>query len=180
MNAKSLLKAAAIGAGLTILLIGIAVAQTTPPAPAAPPAAAPPAAATPATPAAPTMTRREIADACRAEIKSDLRGPERREAMRQCVEKKRESAGLNRREDRRADRETRRGERRAMFQDCRKEFAEQRLTEAERRDAIQGCLAKKDPRQARMLECRKQAEDKKLERGSREFRQHMRSCNQAG
>jgi hypothetical protein len=177
MNAKSLLKAAAIGAGLTILLIGIAVAQTTPPAPAP---AAPPAAATPATPAAPTLTRREIAEACRAEIKSDLRGPERREAMRQCVEKKRDGAGLNRREDRRADRETRRGERRAMFQDCRKEFAEQRLTEAERRDAIQGCLAKKDPRHARMLECRKQAEDKKFERGSREFRQHMRSCNQAG
>ncbi|MBN8534696.1 MAG: hypothetical protein J0L51_11480 [Rhizobiales bacterium] len=180
MNAKSLLKAAAIGAGLTILLIGIAVAQTTPPAPAAPPVAAPPAAAAPAAPSPPTMTRREIADACRAEIKADLRGPERREAMRQCVEKKRESAGLNRREDRRADRETRRGERRAMMQECRKEFAEQRLTEAERRDAIQGCLAKKDPRFARMQECRKQAEEKKLERGSREFRQHMRSCNQAG
>lgn len=182
MNAKSLLKAAAIGAGLTILLIGIAVAQTTPPAPAAPPAITPPAVAPPAAaaPTAPTITRRQIADACRAEIKSDLRGPERREAMRQCVEKKRESAGLNRREDRRADRETRRGERRAMMQDCRKEFAEQRLTEAERRDAVQGCLAKKDPRFARMQECRKQAEDKKFERGSREFRQHMRSCNQAG
>lgn len=179
MNAKSFLKAAALGAGLTILLIGIAVAQTTPPAPA-PQAPTPPAAATPATPAAPTMTRREIADACRAEIKSDLRGPERREAMRQCVEKKRESAGLNRREDRRADRETRRGDRQAIRQECGKEFAEQRLTEAERRDAIQGCVAKKDPRQAKMLDCRKQAEEKKLERGSREFRRHMRACNQAG
>lgn len=175
MNAKSLLKAAAIGAGLTILIIGMAVAQTAPPAPAAPPAAAPPAISAPA---APTMTRRQIADACRAEIKSDLRGSERRGAMRQCVEKKRESAGLNQRADRKADRETRRSERRAMVQDCRKDFAEQRLTEAERRDAVQGCLAKKDPRHAKMLECRKQAEDKKLERGSRDFRQHMRSCVQ--
>ncbi|MGL5448215.1 MAG: hypothetical protein ACRDBL_12990, partial [Rhabdaerophilum sp.] len=165
MNAKSILKAAAIGAGLTILLIGFAVAQTTPPAPPVP-VPAPPAIAAPA-PAAPSMTRREIADACRAEIKSDLRGPERREAMRQCVEKKRESAGLNRREDRRAERQARSGERQAIRQECRKEFAEQRLTEAERRDAIQGCVAKKDPRQAKMLECRKQAEDKKLERGSR-------------
>lgn len=179
MNAKSILKTAILGAGLTILLIGMAVAQTTPPAPA-PQTPAPPAAAAPAAPVAPTMSRREIAQACRAEIKSDLRGSERREAMRQCVEKKRESAGLNRREDRRAERETHRSETRAVRQDCRKEFAEQRLTEAERRDAIQGCVAKKDPRQAKMLECRKQADEKKLERGSREFRQHMRACNRAG
>ncbi len=161
MIITTMLRKAALGASFTILMVGLALAQTTPPASA---------------PAGPTMTQREVMEACRTEIGRDVRGPERREAMRQCVEKKRESAGLNRREDRRADRETRKTERRAQMQECRKEFAEQRMTEKERRDAVQGCVAKKDPQFAKMLECRKQAEDKKLERGSSEFRKAMREC----
>lgn len=129
------------------------------------------------------MSRREVMDACRTEVGRDVRGSERREAMRKCVEAKRESAGLNQREDRRgqhANRGRGQGERRALMTECRNEFKDQRLTEAERRDSIQGCIAKKDPRAAKAMECRKQANEKKLERGSREFRQHMRSCNQRG
>ncbi len=160
MFIQTMFRKAALGASFTILMVGLALAQTTPPAP----------------PAGPNMTQREVMDACRAEVSRDLRGQDRREAMRQCVEKKRESAGLNRREDRRADREARKTERRAERQECRKEFAEQRMTEKERRDAVEGCVAKKDPQFAKTLECRKQAEEKKLERGSREFRKAMREC----
>jgi hypothetical protein len=161
MTMNSMLRKAVLGASFTLLMAGFALAQSTPPA---------------SPPAAQTMSQRQINEACRAEVSRDLRGPERREAMRQCVEKKRGSAGIDRRENRRADRETRRTERRAQMQECRREFAEQRLTEKERRDAVEGCLAKKDPHFARMLECRKQAEEKKLEHGSREFRKVMREC----
>ncbi|MCA3632131.1 MAG: hypothetical protein INF16_05000 [Methylobacterium sp.] len=161
MTMNSVLRKAALGASLTILMAGFALAQSAPPAPA---------------PAAPAMTQRQMMEACRAEISRDLRGPERRDAMRQCVEKKRESAGLDRREDRRAGREARRSEHRAQMQECRREFAEQKLTEKERRDAVEGCLAKKDPHFAKMVECRKQSEEKKLEHGSRAFRKAMRDC----
>jgi hypothetical protein len=154
-----LVRKLSVGAGFTILLIGIAIAQT---------------------PASPATSAREIAQACRGEISADLRGADRREAMRQCVEKKREAAGLNRRADRRADRESAKAKRQSIRQECRTQFAEQKLTEAERRNAIQGCVAQKDPVQARQQACRQQAEAKKLEQGTREFRQHMRQCRQAG
>lgn len=179
MKANSILRAAALGAGMTILLIGLAVAQTAP-TPAPPPVqSAPPAATTPA-PAAPPMGRRAIAEACRAEIRADLHGRERREAMRECIAKKREVGAAHPHGGRHEGRHGRHRAMQAVYQDCRKEFAEQRLTETERRDAIQGCMAKKDPHMARMLECRKQADEKKLERGSREFRRHMRACHQGG
>jgi hypothetical protein len=159
MIIHSMLRKAALGAGFTILLAGFALAQTSPPAPAA--------SKTP---------HHEMREACRTEVSRDLRGPERREAMRQCVEKKRDSAGLRGREDRRAERETRRTERRAQRQECRKELSEQRLTEKERREQVQLCANKNDPQAMKTLECRKQVEDKKLERGSREFREAMREC----
>lgn len=161
MTMNSVLRKAALGASLTILMVGFALAQSAPPQ---------------SPPAAQTITQRQIMEACRVEVSRDLRGPERREAMRQCVEKRRESAGLDRREDRRAGRESRRTEHRAQMQECRREFAEQKLTEKERRDAVEGCLAKKDPHFAKMVECRKQSEEKKLEHGSRAFHKAMRDC----
>jgi hypothetical protein len=149
----------AVGAGLAILFIGMAIAQTPP---------------------APTSSPREIAQSCRGEISAELRGSERREAMRQCVEKKREASGFNQRHDRQAVREAAKEKRRAIRSECRTQFAEQKLTEAERRNAIQACVAQKDPAQARQQACRKQATEKKLQSGSREFREEMRRCRQAG
>lgn len=159
MNAKTLLKSAALGAGLCIFAVGLALAQTAP------------------APAAPQTNMRDIAQSCRSEVKADLRGQERREAMRKCVEEKREKAGLNKREDRRAEREKRRETHKANMKACRDELKDQRFTEAERRTAMEGCVAKKDPAFGKHLECRKQADEKKLERGSKEFRQHMQACN---
>ena len=156
----SVLRILVLAVAFIILMIGLAIAQTSPPVANTP-----------------RQSDREIAQACRAEIKDGVRGQERREAMRQCVEKKREAAGLNTRADRRAERSSNREKSRAARKTCREELKDQRFTEAERRDAIQACLAKSDPRQAKMLECRKQGAEKKLERGSREFRQHMRACN---
>jgi hypothetical protein len=154
-----LVRKLALAAGITILLIGMAIAQT---------------------PSPPTSSAREITQACRGEISDTLRGPERREAMRQCIEKKREAAGLNRRTDRQADRESAKAKRRAIRHKCRAQFAEQKLTEAERRNVIQSCVAQKDPVQARQQACRQQAEAKNLKPRTREFREHMRQCRQAG
>jgi len=162
MNAKTLLKSAALGASMCIFMVGLALAQTAP---------------APAAPAAPQTTMRDIAQSCRSEVKADLKGQERREAMRKCVEEKREKAGLNKREDRRAEREKRRESHKANMKACRDELKDQRFTEAERRTAMEGCLVKKDPSLSKGFECRKQADEKKLERGSKEFRQHMRACN---
>lgn len=156
---QSIIRVVVLTVAFVILMIGLAIAQTAPPADQ------------------PRQSNREIAQACRAEMKDGVRGSDRREAMRQCVEKKRESAGLNTRSDRKAERKSNREKSQNARKACRTELKDQRFTEAERRDAIQACLAKSDPRQAKMLECRKQAEEKKLERGSREFRQHMRACN---
>ena len=168
-SAKSVVKAAVLGAGITIFLIGLAIAQTAPPAS---PSATPPAAS--ATQG--DNPRRAIAEACRTEIGTTVRGSDRREAMRKCVEEKREKAGLNQRSDRRADRSSKRDDRQNARRACMDQTKDQRLTVEERRNAIQECVAKADPQQAKMLECRKEAEAKKLERRSREFRQHMRTC----
>lgn len=154
MKFQTLLKSAILGAGMVIFAVGLVLAQT--PAPANPPSAA------------------SIRDACRNEISADLRGSERRTAMRKCVTEKRQAAGLSpTREARRAQREERRIARRT----CREELRNQRFTEDERRDAINQCLAKKDPKFARTLACRKEALEKKLEPRTTEYRRHMRECN---
>lgn len=214
MGVEGALRKAALGAGLTILLVGLALAQTTPPTPpasatpptaapatppanppvaspnATPPAASPPV-ATPATPPAvpsdpgsravdsrgpeaqpsaisPHATGREMREACLAEIGNEYRGWRQRVALRECMEDKR----VERSEARRQLRDVRR----TGWQDCRREFAEQRLTERERRDAIEGCYAKKDPDFAQTLECRKPLEERRVPFGSPEFRREMQAC----
>ncbi|CAN1555709.1 hypothetical protein MCEMSEM23_02392 [Rhabdaerophilaceae bacterium] len=179
MKPTSILKTAALAAGFSILLIGMVLAQSataTPPAVAAPGASGPSA----PSPAGPNAAQREILQACRADVGSIPAGDQRREAMRKCVEAKRESAGLNQRADRQAERTKAQEERRALMLACRNEVKDQRLTESERRDQIQACVAKKDPAAAKALACNRAAESKNLQRGTEEFRQHMRACVQAG
>lgn len=190
MKPKTFLKSVILGAGACILLIGMAIAQT---APAPAPAPTAPAASAPASPPPAPASREErrakmqaIAAECRNEVTGE-RGSDRREAMRKCVETKREKAGLNggpgrrdqaeRGEGRKEMRqETRKEERRAHIRACREELKDQRFTEAERRAAMQGCIAKRDPQMGKMLVCRNEAEGKKLEPKTREFRQFMREC----
>jgi hypothetical protein len=184
MQLKQIMKSAAIGAGLCILLVGVALAQTAPPAAPAPQIAPPAAATAPGTPTRAEDRRaqnRAITEQCRAEVGAQ-RGPDRREAMRKCVEEKREKAGLNSRTERRdqARGEGRREERQSQMRACRDELKDQRFTEAERRAAMQQCIAKKDPALAAQMACRAEADSKKLEQGSREFRQFMRECRRRG
>ncbi len=115
------------------------------------------------------MSARDARHACGSEVSRDLRGTERREAMRKCMLDKRGP-----------DREARRTKAREDSRACRDEIKDQRLTEAERRSAMQQCMVKKDPARARGMSCRTEAETKKLERGTREYRDFMRQCNRAG
>lgn len=236
MFIDSMLRKAALGAGFTILMVGLAIAQSnlpTPPVqgnppaanspattdqatpPANPPAASqatppanapsasgqttpqatppsnPPATAAPAAPpsgrnqqgSAPDMrsdsqpfpisphaTPREMREACLAEMGSDFQGWRQRVALRECLEDKMRE----RREARRQLRDVRR----TGWQDCRREFADQRMTEKERRDAIEGCYARKDPDFAMMLECRKPLEERQMDFQSRDFHREMMACMQ--
>lgn len=177
MNLHLILQRAAIGAGALILAIGLAVAQTAPaPAPA------------PAAPAQPGTTLdgartdwRAAREACRSQVGTDLRGAERREAMQKCMAEKRGAgagpqlteAERNRiREMRGADRSAQKEARKA----CRETLKNQRLTEDERRTGIEDCIAKDNPRYAKMLACRREADSKNLEKRSGPYRDFMRSC----
>lgn len=185
MTPKSILKSAILSAGACILLIGMAIAQTAPaptPAPVAPPAVAapvpPPAPSAPASREDRRAKMQAIAAECRTSTEAQ-RGPDRREAMRKCVEEKREAAGLNGGPGRRDQAQRGEGskhERHANMRACRDELKDQRFTEAERRTAMQSCIAKKDPQMGKMMGCRSEAEGKKLEQKTREFRQFMREC----
>ena len=115
---------------------------------------------------------RAARDACRSKVESTASGPERREAMRKCMQEARGAAGSNR-----EDRQERRGKARADMEACREQLKDQRFTEAERRGAMQTCMLEKDPVRARAMTCRTEAENKKLERGSSDFRKFMRECN---
>lgn len=172
MKFRSVLNSVVIGAGICIFVIGLALAQTTPtPAPSPAPAApqvAPPQEAPPATAPSVPYDRRAMRAACRDKIDSALRGPERREAMRKCRNEAQQSV----REERRAQRESRR----EMRKSCRVALKDQRFTEDERKAAIQECVAKKDPKFGKLLACRKEAQDKKLERRTPELRAFMREC----
>ena len=179
MIGRAMLKTAVLGAGIFILLTGLVLAQT-PPAPPPAPQAEPQANAPAAN--APTTDRRDamrgFASACRSEIGDTARGQDRREAMRKCMEAKRESAGLNQRGDRQAGREAQKADRQAHMRACRDELKDQRFSDGERRSAMRDCISKKDPRLAKQLACRQEAETKKLEAKTREFRQFMRECRE--
>lgn len=172
MKFRSIIKSVAIGAGICIFAIGLALAQTAPapapavpaPAPAAPQAAPAPMASTPAA----NPERKAMREACRAKVDTNLRGSERRDAMRKCLDEARQNA----REARRAQRESRKEIRKS----CREELKNQRFTEDERRTAIQECVAKKDPKFGKLLACRNEAQDKNLERRTPELRSFMRVC----
>jgi hypothetical protein len=163
MNVRTILKSAALGAGICIFAIGVALAQGGPGAGAGPGAGSG------------KMRGHEIRKACRDEVKSDLRGSERRDAMKKCIDEKRKAAGVLTREERQARREKAREDMKA----CREKLKEQRFTEAERRGAMQTCMLEKDPTRAKAMTCRAEAETKKLERGTKEFRDFMRQCNTA-
>lgn len=163
MKIATLLKSAAIGAGLCIFAVGLVLAQTPPAPPASPPAAqtTPPASAAPG-------GRHAMREACRAEIKAELQGAERQEAMRKCIADKRAA--------RREAAAPERAKRREAMRTCRESLRNQRFTEDERREAILECVGKTDPQVAKMITCRKEAAEKKLERGTSEFRSAMRGC----
>ena len=158
MKIRSVINSVVLGAGICIFAIGMALAQGAP-APSGTPS---PGASSPG------MSGRE---ACRAEVNKDLRGPERREAMKKCMAEKREA--------RRPEREARRAKTRDDSKLCRDELKDQRFTEAERRTAMRDCMVKKDPARAKAAACTSEAEGKKLERRTKEFRDFMRQCNKA-
>ncbi|MCZ8185633.1 MAG: hypothetical protein O9308_04580 [Beijerinckiaceae bacterium] len=179
MNFHLILQRAAIGAGALILAIGLAVAQTAPtPTPA--PAPAPAAPTQPGTtPDGARTDWRAAREACRSQVGTDLRGAERREAMQKCMADKRGAgpqlteAERNRIRDMRgADRSAQKEARKA----CRETLRNQRLTEDERRTGIEDCIAKDNPRYAKMLACRREADSKNLEKRSGPYRDFMRSC----
>ncbi|HRE19707.1 MAG TPA: hypothetical protein PKW21_01555 [Rhabdaerophilum sp.] len=175
MKLKSLLKSASLGAGAIILLAGIALAQTTPtPAPAAPaPQAAPKEA--PTVPDAggrwSREDRRAMRDECRSRIGSDLTRVQRREKMRECMRDAR-GGGQGQGMMRGAQRE----KMQAARKECFDKLKDQRFTVDERRGEMHKCMLEKMPELAKQMTCRKEAENKKLERGTREFRQFMRQC----
>lgn len=186
MKLKSLLKSASLGAGAIILLAGIALAQTAPaPAPNAP---APQ--ATPNAPAGPNAggrwsreDHRAMRRECRDRIGTDLTRVERREKMRECMRAARgvgQGPGQGMMQGRGQGQGMMRGAQREKMQAARKEcfdkLKDQRFTVDERRGEMQKCMLEKIPELAKPMTCRQEAENKKLERGSREFRQFMRQC----
>lgn len=107
-------------------------------------------------------------ESCKTEMKADLKGREARNAMRDCMHEKRSSM-----------RETRMKEHeghRAAMKTCRNEVKDQKLTEAERHDAIKTCIGKTDPKLAKMMGCRDEARAKDLKRHSSELRAFMQGC----
>lgn len=182
MTLHLFLQRAAVSAGVLILAIGLAVAQT---APAPNPAPAPNAPAQPGTAPGGDGARGDwraaARDACRSQVGNDLRGEDRREAMRKCMTERR-AAGAGPqlseaergriRELRGADRTSQKEARKA----CREGLKNQRLTEDERRTGIEECIAKDNPRFAKALACRREADSKKLEKRSGPYRDFMRSC----
>lgn len=175
MKLKTLLKSASLGAGAIILLAGIALAQTAP-APNAPaPQAAPKEA--PANPGADGRSSREDHRAmrreCRDKIGSDLTRVERREKMRECM---RGVRGGGQGQGQGMMRGAQREKMQAARKECFDKLKDQRFTVDERRGEMQKCMLEKMPELAKPMTCRQEAENKKLERGSQEFRQFMRQC----
>jgi hypothetical protein len=176
MTFKTFLRSAVLGAGAVILVAGFALAQTpatpSPPATSAPVTSAPPAASTgPISNADKREMRHKLRAECRDKSR-DMKGAERREAMQKCMSEGRAEAGMQTKRERRSHLKQ-------IRESCRAELKDQRFTETERRTAMQDCAVKKDPSLAKSIACLKEAEGKKLERGSREFRSFLRACNTA-
>lgn len=181
MNLHLILQRAAIGAGALILVIGLAVAQTAPPPNPAP---APNAPVQPGAGPGADGARgdwRAAREACRSQVGADLRGQDRRAAMQKCMAETRgagagpqltEAERTRIREARGADRSAQKEARKA----CRESLKNQRLTEDERRTGIEDCMAKDNPRFAKALACRREADTKKLEKRTGPYRDFMRSC----
>lgn len=120
----------------------------------------------PAPAAAPAVTDiKEVRAACRAEANAkSLKGPDRRAAIKTCVDTKRPDLAARReqiKDDRRA---------------CARETKEKGLKGPERRDAIQDCLGKKHPQIAKANACRTEAKSKNLAPRSPELRAFMKEC----
>ena len=98
--------------------------------------------------------------------------------MRKCIEEKRQKAGLNGNGDRKVAREAAKANRKANMTACRDELKGQSLGKDERRTAMQGCMAKKDPQMGKQMACRQEATAKNLQQKTREFREFMRECRQ--
>lgn len=163
MKLQLFLTRAAIGAGALILAIGLAVAQTAP---------------APAGGGAP-VDRKAARDSCRSEISADLKGKDRREAMQACMSRKGATGPQLTEAERERIKDLREANRKAVKEarkTCRDELKNQKLTEDERRTGIEDCIAKGNPQFAKMITCRRDADSKKLEKGSSPFREHMRSC----
>lgn len=167
MTMQSIIKTVVLAAGICIFAIGLALAQT-PPAP--PQGAAPP--PTVQEPRA-KLNPKTMREACRGKLDAQLRGAERRDAMKKCMIEQRQAA-------RGPGADTERGRAKDVRKACREELRNQRFTEDERKEAIQQCAAKSIPRLAKQLACRKEAEEKKLQRGDSAFRSHMRACMTRG
>lgn len=127
------------------------------------------------------MDGRAAREACRNQVGSDLRGQDRRDAMRKCMAETRgagtgpqlsEAERTRIREMRGADRTAVKEARKT----CREGLKNERLTEDERRTGIEDCVAKANPRYAKALACRREADSKKLEKRSGPYRDFMRSC----
>lgn len=175
MSFKGILKGAVLGAGTVILFAGLALAQAPAPAPPAPPAPPPAAAApapTPMPPAVSPQDRRaamhKLRDECRTKT-ADLTGSERREGMRKCMNEGRPAAmgGVGKVSRERV---------RAVHDECRAELKDQRFTEDERRKAMEDCAIRKEPALAKPVACRREADEKKIERRSEAMRSFMRAC----
>lgn len=176
MTLQTFFMRAALGAGAVILAIGLAVAQTAPTPPPGPGANAPAAESG-------RTDRRAAREACRSKIGADLRGDARREAMRTCMAEQGGGAGPRLTEaERERIKDLRKANRTAVKEArkaCRTEVKDQRLTEDERRNAIETCIAKGNPQFAKSLNCRREAEAKKLEKRTGPYRDFMRSCMRA-
>jgi hypothetical protein len=199
MKFQSFLKSASIGAGVVIFVAGIALAQTTPapaPAPQAAPQTAPKDAAP--TPGQGRPDWRAMRRECQDKIGSDVPRRERREKMRECMNGAGgPGAGMGRgngmgpggmgpggtgsgdmgdgRQGRGAQRMQSQKVREAR-KACFDQLKDQRLTVDERRGEMQKCVLEKVPEHAKQMTCRQEAENKKLERRTREFRTFMRQC----
>ena len=150
MHIRSVLKPVLLSAGLLLCGLGFAAAQTAPA----------PQAQTEQGGKMQGGKMKEARAACRAEI-GDAKGDERKTKMKTCMDAKRQAAGLPPRQDR--------AERKAKMKEA-------RAKGDERRTKMQDCIAKKDPQQAKVMACHKQARDKNLTRQTPEFKAAMRSC----
>ncbi len=148
---------------LACLVTGSAFAQTAPPSPA--PGIAPPVAGQSVDPDALRALRRQTAQACRQEAQAKgLAGPERRSAVRDCVQAKLPAVARSNR-----------SQIKAVSEACKDEVKPQRLARPERKAAMEACMKSRRPDLARQIDCRNEAKAKGLQKGE-ERRAFMRSC----